>query len=64
MDFLPIFLNVRDHRAIVVGGGVVAARKAELLLRAGARVTVIAPRLAPAFSALLATERLEHRAER
>ncbi len=62
MDFLPIFLKVRDQPTIVVGGGAVAARKTELLLRCGARVTVIAPRVTSAFAALLATQRVEHRA--
>ena len=43
MDYLPVFLQLRSARAVIVGGGSVAARKAELLLRAGARVTVVAP---------------------
>ncbi|HEX2117285.1 MAG TPA: siroheme synthase CysG [Alphaproteobacteria bacterium] len=43
MDYLPIFLKVRGRRALVVGGGTVAARKVEWLRRAGARVTVVAP---------------------
>ncbi|HEY1892243.1 MAG TPA: siroheme synthase CysG [Steroidobacteraceae bacterium] len=45
MDYLPIFLQLRSARAVVVGGGRIAARKVELLLSAGARVTVVAPRL-------------------
>ncbi len=64
MDFLPVFLNVRDRRTVVVGGGAVAARKTELLLRSGARVTVIAPRVTSAFATLLETQRVEHRSER
>lgn len=62
MDYLPVFLNVRDRTTVVVGGGAVAARKTELLLRSGARVIVIAPRVTPAFAALLETQRVEHRA--
>lgn len=45
MDFLPIFVNVKNRNCLVVGGGEVAARKIALLLRAGAHVTVIAPEI-------------------
>ena len=44
MDYLPVFLNLRDKLALVVGGGAVASRKVELLLKAHARVRVVAPR--------------------
>jgi uroporphyrin-III C-methyltransferase/precorrin-2 dehydrogenase/sirohydrochlorin ferrochelatase len=47
VDYLPIFLDIRDRPCLVVGGGEVAARKADLLLRAGGRVTVLAPHLCP-----------------
>lgn len=45
MDQLPIFMNVRDENCLVIGGGAVAARKADLMRAAGARVTVIAPEI-------------------
>ncbi|HEY1283852.1 MAG TPA: siroheme synthase CysG [Steroidobacteraceae bacterium] len=45
MDYLPIFMQLRGEPAVVVGGGHVALRKVELLLRAGARITLIAPKL-------------------
>lgn len=41
MDFLPLFLTVRDRRAVVVGDGAVAARKQQLLREAGAQVVVV-----------------------
>lgn len=43
MDFFPIFLNLKDRRCLVVGGGEVAARKAASLRDAGARVLMVAP---------------------
>ncbi len=45
MDYLPIFLDVRNQPVLVVGAGSVAARKIEWLLSAGARVTVVATRI-------------------
>ncbi len=43
MDFFPIFLDLDGCQCLVVGGGRVAARKAGLLQRAGARVLLVAP---------------------
>ena len=45
MERLPAFLDVKGKRCVVVGGGVVALRKATLLVRAGARLHVVAPDL-------------------
>jgi precorrin-2 dehydrogenase / sirohydrochlorin ferrochelatase len=41
--YYPIFIDLREKLAVVVGGGMVAARKVESLVKAGARVKVIAP---------------------
>lgn len=43
MEHLPIFLNVSGKRTLIVGGGVIAARKADLLLRAGSELTIVTP---------------------
>jgi siroheme synthase-like protein len=43
----PAFLNLESRRVVVVGGGRVAASKLDSLLRAGARVTVVAPEIQP-----------------
>ena len=40
MEFLPVFLNVRGEPCLVVGAGQVASRKAALLQRAGAQITM------------------------
>ncbi|MEN8802385.1 MAG: siroheme synthase CysG [Thiogranum sp.] len=45
MDFFPVFMDLAGRDCLVVGGGNVAARKVNLLLRAGARVEVVAPQL-------------------
>lgn len=58
MDFLPIFFNIRGQACLVVGGNEIAARKAALLLQAGARVHVAAATLAPAFEDLNPADRL------
>lgn len=60
MDYFPAFLRLRGKRCLLVGGGDVAVRKARLLLDAGAEVTVVAPRLGPAFGELAADAPLKH----
>jgi uroporphyrin-III C-methyltransferase/precorrin-2 dehydrogenase/sirohydrochlorin ferrochelatase len=60
MEFLPIYLNIRGQPCLVVGGGDVATRKVELLLRAQASVTVVAPELCPALTELKNTGKLIH----
>ncbi len=42
MDYLPIFLRLKHQRALVVGGGHVAMRKVQMLLRADAEVRLVA----------------------
>ncbi len=54
MDYLPIFLNLKPRRCLVVGGGEVAARKVRLLRAAGARIEVCAPALCRELAELAA----------
>ena len=58
MDALPIFLKLRDTPALVVGGGSVAERKIDLLIRAGAKVTVVAPEIGAKVEALFNQQKL------
>lgn len=60
MDYFPIFLRLRNEPVLVIGGGEVAARKIDLLLRAGARVRVVAPELSASVAALAASGAVEH----
>ena len=61
MDHLPIFLNVKGKHALVLGGGTVACRKADLLVRAGCSLTVHAPELNDDMARLVHAHQLEHR---
>ncbi len=63
MEHFPIFLNLTGRRAVIVGGGTAAARKAELLANAGAVVTVVADRLGEDLERLLGRGRVIHATE-
>jgi len=52
--YYPIFIDVENHQVVIIGGGAVCARKAETMMRYGAKVTVVAPE---------ATEEIEKWAE-
>jgi uroporphyrin-III C-methyltransferase/precorrin-2 dehydrogenase/sirohydrochlorin ferrochelatase len=62
MHNLPIFIEMRERPAIVVGGGVIAARRAELLIRSGARVTTFARELSDEFFELRSEPNFRHEA--
>lgn len=51
---LALFIDARDLPCLLVGGGVIAARKAQRLLAAGATVTVISPQLSAEMQTLQA----------
>jgi uroporphyrin-III C-methyltransferase/precorrin-2 dehydrogenase/sirohydrochlorin ferrochelatase len=62
--YFAAFLDLRGRPGVVVGGGAVAALKAEALLRSGVRVTVIAPRLGERMAELVLLGALRHEARR
>jgi siroheme synthase-like protein len=45
--YYPIFLDIEDRPVVIIGGGEVCARKAETMMKYGARVTVVSPELTP-----------------
>ena len=58
MDYFPLFAELHQQPCLVVGGGAVARRKIDLLLRAGARVTVNAPELDNELAVLVERKQL------
>jgi len=62
MFHLPIFLKLSGESTVVVGGGVVAARRAEYLVSAGARVTTFANELSGEFLGLRDLPNFRHEA--
>jgi uroporphyrin-III C-methyltransferase/precorrin-2 dehydrogenase/sirohydrochlorin ferrochelatase len=53
LEYLPIFLNLKEANVLLVGGGGVGTRKARLILRSGATLTVLAPDITGELQALL-----------
>ena len=53
MNTFPLFFKLDNRKVLIVGGGDVALRKADLLIRAGARITVVAPEICDELQALL-----------
>ncbi|HTV85195.1 MAG TPA: siroheme synthase CysG [Dyella sp.] len=62
MQLYPLFADLAGRPVLVVGGGDVAARKAAMLLRAGAQVTVGAPMLGPELRQWVQQGRIAYRA--
>ena len=59
MNFLPVFYNISAKPCLIVGGGAIAARKAELLLRAGGKLRVVSPESDDRFREMATSQALE-----
>jgi len=62
--YFAAFLDLRGRPGVVVGGGAVAALKAEVLLRSGVKLTVVAPELCARLAELTLVGALRHEAKR
>src|SRR5918994_756842 len=60
MGFYPVSLELTERCCVVVGGGIVAQRRVEALLEAGAAVTVVSPAVTAALAELIAAGRVRH----
>ena len=47
--FFPMMIDMEGKRVLIVGGGHVASRRAETLLRCGAEIIAVSPEFAPEF---------------
>jgi uroporphyrin-III C-methyltransferase/precorrin-2 dehydrogenase/sirohydrochlorin ferrochelatase len=54
MNYFPAFFDLKERPALIVGGGEAAARRLRLLRKAGAKVTVVAPRIGAEIAAAVA----------
>ena len=62
MEYLPIFIQIKNRPCLVVGGGSIAARKVALLRKAQADVTVISPTLCDELAQLNSDGLIQHQA--
>lgn len=53
MQYFPLFMDLKNKPVLVVGGGEVASRKIETLVRAGAKVTIVSPALTDTLKQLV-----------
>ncbi len=60
MEYLPIFIQIKQRPCLVVGGGSIAARKVALLRKAQADVTVVSPELCEELQKLNADGLIQH----
>ncbi len=49
--YYPIYIDIEGRAVLIVGGGTVCARKAETMMRYGARVTIVSPEITDEIAA-------------
>lgn len=62
MEYLPIFIQIKNRPCLVVGGGSIAARKVALLRKAQGNVTVVSPELCAELQQLKDDGLIQHQA--
>src|SRR5581483_2192395 len=56
--YYPIFIDIENRNVLIVGGGAVCARKAETMMKYGAKVTIVAPEVTEEIDAWAKAKRL------
>ena len=64
MDYFPLSFDLKQRPCLVVGGGEIARRKIDLILRAGAKITVVSPVLIEELESLRAQGIIDHLARK
>ncbi|MDG3088080.1 NAD(P)-dependent oxidoreductase [Vibrio hannami] len=59
MQYFPLFMDLNNKPVLVVGGGEVASRKVESLVRAGANVTIVSPVISETLKQLVKDEKCD-----
>jgi len=60
MQYFPVFLDANYINAVIIGGGDVAARKIELLLKSTNRITVVSPTISLSVKRLISEYKLAY----
>jgi len=64
MKHFPIFLTLKDRHCTVIGGGAVASRKINTLLKSGATVKLISPQLCDELQQKVTDKTITHKARK
>jgi len=60
VKYYPVFLNLKNKKTVVIGGGTVAERKTRALVKAGASVKIVSPSLTHNLGILSRREKFTH----
>ncbi|HUU40229.1 MAG TPA: bifunctional precorrin-2 dehydrogenase/sirohydrochlorin ferrochelatase [Desulfatiglandales bacterium] len=60
MPYYPVFLDLKDKKVLVIGGGKVAERKIKNLLTYGCSIYIISKNLTPALKRLVSENKVEN----
>ena len=61
MKYFPFFLKLSEQSCLVIGGGDVAERKVDLLIKADAQITLIAPEISDHILSLEKEKKFQRR---
>ncbi len=60
MQALPIFFNISNRLCIVVGGGDIATRKVNMLLKANGQIRLVSPSVCAELQAMILANKIQH----